>query len=926
MAVATTQEPTVGHPSPTVASLELALRAAHAGVWEWDLETDENRWTDEVWHLYGLDPGALPPSFDTWLSSVHPDDREQTLRVVSEARQVGAPFETSWRTNPERGPIRWILSRGQPGLIARNGPTHYVGIVMDITAHKLAEEEIQRLNAQLTERVADRTAALNEHQRLLQTILDGVPGLIGYWDDQLRNRFANYAYGEWFGIAPQDIHGRHIVELLGEDLYALNKPYIDATLRGERQCFLRDLPVPGQPGLHRVSETHYLPDFDGNEVKGFLVLVLDVTNVKRAEEAARAASQAKSDFLSNISHELRTPLNTMFGLAQIGQKESANSASAATFRQILASGQHLLSLIDDVLDFSKIEAGKMHLHLGMVDIGKLIEQVIGVTALRACGKGLKLVIDESVDAPAQVLSDAKRLAQILVNLTTNAIKFTDQGEVRLSLHQQGDRLHITVSDTGMGIPAERLGELFQPFVQVHDRSHDKLHDQARDAHGSQAGTGLGLAICKHLVSLMGGSIVVQSELGSGTSFSVTLPLKASTRARWTPLSNILLIGYQANECEQLLDQFKQRGCPACCRDTPPEALPAGAILLVHQRALSTHLMALLNERLAAGLPVIVHTPDARSRPTGPDGAPLSMDAILLSGPLSPLRLLNALSHRPRPRARNGLFRLKGLRILAAEDNPVNRLILGQMLEAEGAIIEFAFDGAQAVARVEQGKPDIDLILCDIQMPIMDGNEATRRIKVLAPHMPIIGLTAHAFSQAREEALRCGMVDYITKPYMLDTLVQAVLKHVTRPPETSMNVVPPSNSASLSAPPERPTPAADWASMQQHFAPQPGVLTALIGVARQTLPGVAEQLDLAVQASDLAQLAKVAHEIKGIALNLRTPGLTELATLTQDQARQADPTATEQGQRLSAHLRGFLAQLVSGPDQIAQASGRHVTDQ
>lgn len=909
MAAAITQGPQTGFPSPTGASLELALHAAHAGVWEWNLRTDENRWTEEVWRLYGLSPGAQPPTFNTWLSSVHPDDRDHAVRTVSEARRAGAPFETTWRTHPDRGPIRWILSRGQPGLLTRDGPTHYVGIVMDITSQKQAEDRIQRLNTQLAERVADRTAALTEHQRLLQTILDGVPGLIAYWDASLHNRFANHAYGEWFGMPPQDIHGLHISEVLGADLYELNRPNIEAALRGERQCFLRDLPVPGHPGLSRVSEAHYLPDFDGDEVKGFLVLVLDVTDAKRAEQTARAASQAKSDFLSNVSHELRTPLNTMFGLAQIGLKEGANSACAGTFRQILESGQHLLSLIDEVLDFSKIEAGKMHLHLGVVDIGRLIEQVLGVTALRACSKGIRLVIDESVDVPAQTLGDAKRLTQILVNLLANAIKFTDQGEVRLGLSRRGSVLHLSVSDTGMGIPSERLADLFQPFVQVHD------------TQGGQAGSGLGLAICKRLVELMGGDIDVQSERGRGTCFHVTLPLKEAAPAQWAPLSDLILIGFPADEREALLDQLRQRGCPACWNDTLPEALPVRATLLLHQRALSSHPTALLNERLASGQTVIVHLPEVGSRPVGQDGSPLTMDATLLSGPLSPLRLLHVLTHHPRQHARAGLRRLAGLRLLAAEDNPVNRLILGQMLEAEGAAIEFAFDGAQAVERIEQGPANIDLILCDIQMPVMDGNEATRRIRKLPAHPPIIGLTAHAFSQAREEALRSGMVDYITKPYMLDTLVQAVLKHVSRPPESPMNVVPPSSSASPSGPSERPAPEADWASMQQHFAPQPGVLAALISVARQTLPGVAEQLDLALQAGDLARLAKVAHEIKGIALNLRTPGLTDLATRTQDQSRQAEPLAAEWGHQLSGHLRGFLAQLSSPSGEPTSATGQ-----
>lgn len=173
----------------------------------------------------------------------------------------------------------------------------------------------------------------------------------------------------------------------------------------------------------------------------------------------------------------------------------------------------------------------------------------------------------------------------------------------------------------------------------------------------------------------------------------------------------------------------------------------------------------------------------------------------------------------------------------------------------------------------------------------------------------------------QETLQAGMVDHISKPCMLDILVQAVLMHVSRPPESTMNVVPPPRSDSPCAAPESPTPETDWASMQRHFAPQPGVLTALISVARQTLPGVAEQLDQALRAGELARLAKVAHEIKGIALNLRTPGLTELATRTQDRSRQADPTAAELGARLSEHLRGFLAQLATPAGQPASTAGQ-----
>ncbi|MFY9461014.1 MAG: PAS domain-containing protein, partial [Aquabacterium commune] len=246
----------------------MALSAARAGLWEWDVRSNENRWSEEVWPLYGLDPLQHTPSYDHWLLSVHVDDRARTCTLISQAVEQGRPFEIEWRTNAQLGPVRWLLSRGQPG-IRRDDRVHtYVGIVMDISQRKQAEESLQTLNDVLAQRVRERTQALDDQQRLLQTILDGVPGLVGYWDTQLRNRFANRAYREWFGVTPNDIQGRHICDLLGPHLYELNRGHIERALRGERQCFIRDIPVPGQPGKVRISETHYLPDIDHGEVRG----------------------------------------------------------------------------------------------------------------------------------------------------------------------------------------------------------------------------------------------------------------------------------------------------------------------------------------------------------------------------------------------------------------------------------------------------------------------------------------------------------------------------------------------------------------------------------------------------------------------------------------------------------------------------------
>lgn len=883
---------------PSQEGVSMALSAARAGLWEWDIHNNENRWSEEVYPLYHLDAACHTPSYESWRLSVHPEDRDRVCDAISAAVAQQQPFEVEWRTNPAQGPERWLLSRGQPGVCREDRVQTYVGIVMDISQRKQALESLKALNEALAQRVQERNHALGDQRRLLQTILDGVPGLLGYWDTQLHNRFANRAYREWFGVTPAEIQGRHIRDLLGPELYELNRGHMERALRGERQCFMRDIPVPDQPGKVRISETHYLPDTDHGEVRGFLVMVFDVTQVSQAERQARAASQAKSEFLANVSHELRTPLNAMFGLAQIGARDTAGTPSARTFQQILASGQHLLGLINDVLDFSKIEAGKLLLQAQPMALAQVMEHVVAMTALRAEAKGLPLLLDESPRVPQSAVGDATRLAQILVNLVANAIKFTDQGEVRMQFDVDDRGLVVQVTDTGIGIEQQRMAQLFQPFVQAHDGVR------------GQGGTGLGLAICKRLTELMQGQIDVRSEPGKGCCFTLRVPLAQSVPGDFAALSDVLLVGFPAAAQTGLLRDLAARRSRCHVADDLPANLRHGQVLVVHEQMLAHLDTTTLNRWLDEGCTVVISVRVAPSTPLCPAGISLRDAALVVAGPLSPLRLLHALQHRPATAQRSARNRLQGLRILAAEDNPVNRLILAQMLESEGASVQFAFDGAQAVAQAQRmGTDCIDLVLCDIQMPVMDGYEATRTLLQMDPTLPIIGLTAHAFNQAREQAKEAGMRDYVTKPYLLDTLTDAIRRH-------ARHSVPLVNDAH--APPGHPPePTSDWASMQRHFQGQPALLDRLVDVALQSLPGVLCELDRARALGDMAALAKIAHEIKGTALNLRASRLAGIGATTQDQAREGLPACHASASELSAGLQAFLEDLRSHGHGSAQ---------
>lgn len=920
------RQPWSGEPGNGNAPAELdhsgllsALDQTDTGIWQWDTRTHQNIWSDAVWRLYGLDKAAHPACYDSWLSSVHPDDQHAVSLAVRQAAASRAPFEVQWRTHPDRGAVRWLMSRGYP---ADNpaGPL-YTGVVLDITARREAELTLTSLNATLEQRVAERTAALFEHQHRLQHILDGIPGVVGYWDRDFRNRFANKAYVTWFGKSPDELRGTHIRDLLGEELFAQNRPLMEAALQGEPHCFERDFRTPS--GELRHGQVHYVPDWRDGVVQGFLVLLFDISAIRAARQAAEEANRAKSTFLANISHELRTPLNAIFGLAQLGDRHTQLEEARHTFAQILATGRHLLSLINDVMDYSRIEAGTLTIQDGEVDVALLLDHVLTMCAPQADSKGLSLLISDAPDVPTRFRGDFTRCAQILLNLVTNAIKFTDHGMVHVDLDAQEETLHVTVRDTGIGIPPEARHRLFQPFEQLHI-------DEARRADG----TGLGLAISQRLAVMMGGRITLASALGQGSTFTLSLPLREAEPVDWRPLRQVAALRSGRIAMQRLthLLQSREPRMQTLSALPPPSHVPA--VLLLHQQEFEQLPAPAVQAVVDAGCRLVVVT---RGAPGARTGALASIATINAPEPQSPLRLLNALSQIGHPgTASPDPQRLAGLRILAAEDNPVNRVVLEQMLRQEGGTVDFACDGREALAHVRlHGGDHFDLVLCDIQMPNLDGYETTRALAQLAPGLPVIGLTAHAFQAARDRAFQAGMVDYVTKPYLLTPLVEAVLRHSRRAPDPHAQTA--HHSAHADAPAMLPgatssddrTPPADvnadafWA----HYSGQPGLRARLVAALCHTVPELMKQLEEAERARDAEAAARVLHNVKGTGLNLHAPMLTAQAITGLTQARTGVPLLWETVEEVAASLDALMTALralseeASAVEAAQQAQGQ-----
>lgn len=390
-----------------------------------------------------------------------------------------------------------IVTRNKTGEI-----TGYVAFNRDISERKRSE------------------AAILKNERFLKTITHGLPGMVGYWNQDLICEFANQGYLEWFGKNEAEMMGISLRDLLGDRLFRMNEPYILGALSGQPQDFERELIKTN--GEKSVVWAHYVPDIQDGVVKGFLVLISDITQrkaledeLRRAKEIAEQANQSKSDFVANMSHEMRTPLHGMLGMANLLSQTALNAEQIDLLRTLKQSGKLLLCLINDVLDYSKIEAGRLDVAAVQMDAAEVMREVMEIFSLQARGKGLDLRVDLPDAGTCLLFADPHKVKQILMNLLGNALKFTSQGSVTLDYRRDETSLTLRITDTGIGIGPEQRHRLFQRFSQA-DSSTTRIF----------GGTGLGLSISKSLAEVMGGVIGFESEVGQGSMFWLKLPLAA----------------------------------------------------------------------------------------------------------------------------------------------------------------------------------------------------------------------------------------------------------------------------------------------------------------------------------------------------------------------------------------------------------------
>ena len=679
------------------------------------------------------------------------------------------------------------------------------------------------------------------------------------------------------------------------------------------------------------------------------ILGLRTRQMQDAMLRAEAATRMKSDFLANMSHEIRTPLNAIIGMSRLSLMGDASPKQRNYLTKILGSGEHLLGILNDILDFSKIEAGKLSLEAVAFDLDQMLEHLSSVTALKTGAKPVELVFRVQRGVPTRLVGDPLRLTQVLINLTNNAVKFTERGEIVVAVDmaaRSGDKvtLQFSVQDTGIGMSEEQLAQLFQSFSQA-DSSITRRY----------GGTGLGLSISKQLVELLGGAIEVTSAPGAGSRFAFTVQVGVSDpgatavtlAAAALHQARVIVVDDSATARDALVDMLASLGVSAHAASSGEQSLamlaravdagqPYEVVLMDYMMpgwdGVETIRRIHSDQRFAAPPAILMVSASTREAVLQNEGeVPLHG---FLAKPVGPALLYHSLvqvlrpelsTHGraiPDPAAHAGaggarlpdLSRLDGARILLVEDNANNREVALDFMAAARMQVDVAVHGGEALQMMQDA--DYDLVLMDIQMQEMDGLSAARRIRAIKrlQQVPIIAMTAHAMAGDREKSLAAGMNDHITKPIDPALLFRALLKWIDPARLAGRALPPPARRQGM---PEDAAPlpvirGVDWQQALANVDRQPGRLHKRIRGFLLEYRDAPRILREALAGGHYATIESLTHNLKSSAFYLGASNLSALANSVELELRAG---RLERIGALVTELMETLDTILAGLDKV-----------